>query len=103
MLEKGFGFVAKCPDIFGKKVGSKIVESVKSGTMDPSLVRDGWKLYDTYAEVDGRMLRFVAFRTIDDISAGIEYLREQGLKEARASFGRLESGHTTAMSIPREL
>ena len=36
-------------------------------------------------------MRFVAFRTTDDISAGIEYLREQGLKEAKARFGRFES------------
>ena len=91
MLDKGFGFVAKCPDSFGKKVRSRIVESVKCGTMDPSLVRDGWELYDTDAEVDGRMLRFVAFRTTDDISAGIEYLKDQGLKEARARFSRFES------------
>ena len=91
MLEKGFGFVAKCPENFGKRIRSKIVESVKSGTMDPSLARDGWELYDTDAEVDGRMLRFVAFRTTDDISAGIEYLRDQGLKEAKARFGRFES------------
>lgn len=91
MLEKGFGFVAKCPDNFGKKVRSKIVESVRTGTMDPSLVRDGWELYDTDAEVEGKMLRFVAFRTTDDISAGIEYLRDQGLKEAGSRFGRFES------------
>ena len=40
--------------------------------MDPSSVRDGWEIYDTDAEVDGRMLRFVAYRTSDDIQAGIE-------------------------------
>ena len=91
MLEKGFGFVAKCPDNFGKKVRSRIVESVRTGTMDPSLVRDGREMYDTDAEVDGRTLRFVTFRTTDDISAGIEYLRDQGLKEAKARFGRFES------------
>ena len=91
MLEKGFGFVAKCPNNFGKKVRSRIVESVRTGIMDPSLVRDGWEIYDTDAEVDGRMLRFVAFRTTEDISAGIGYLKEQGLKEAKARFGRFES------------
>ena len=88
---EGFGFVAKCPDNFGKKVRSRIVESVRTGTMDPSLVRDGWELYDTDAEVDGRILRFVAFRTTDDISAGIEYLRDQGLREAKAILNRFES------------
>ena len=91
MLEEGFGFVAKCLDSFGRKVRSSIVESVRTGTIDPSLVRDGWELYDTDAEVDGRTLRFVAFRTTDDISAGIGYLREQGLKEAKARFNRFES------------
>ena len=91
MLEKGFGFVAKCPDSFGKKVRSSIVESVRTGTIDPSLVREGWELYDTDAEVDGKTMRFVAFRTTDDITAGIEYLRDQGLKEAKARFGRFES------------
>jgi len=91
MGSKGFGFVAKCPDNFGKKVRSEIVESVRTGTMDPSLVRDGWEIYDTDAEVDGRMLRFVAFRTSDDIAAGIEYLRDQGLREAKAVLNRFES------------
>lgn len=91
MESEGFGFVAKCPDNFGKKVRSRIVESVRTGTMDPSLVRDGWELYDTDAEVDGRVLRFVAFRTSDDIAAGIEYLRDQGLREARAVLNRFES------------
>ena len=88
---KGFGFVAKCPDNFGKKVRSRIVESVRTGVMDPSLFRDGWEIYDTDAEVDGRILRFVAFRTGDDIAAGIGYLRDQGLREAKAVLSRFES------------
>lgn len=67
MIEHGFGFVTKCPDNFGKKIRSDIVYSVSTGTMDPSTIRDGWCIYDTDAEVDGRMLRFVAFRTSDDI------------------------------------
>ncbi len=91
MESEGFGFVAKCPDNFGKKVRSRIVESVRTGIMDPSLVRDGWEIYDTDAEVDGKMLRFVAFRTTDDIAAGIEYLRDQGLREAKAVLDRFES------------
>ena len=91
METKGFGFVAKCPDNFGQKARARIVESVRTGTMEPSVVRKGWELYDTDAEVNGRMLRFVAFRTTDDIDAGIGYLREQGLKEARARFGRFQS------------
>ena len=91
MSSKGFGFVAKCPDNFGKKVRSDIVGSVRTGILDPSLVRDGWEIYDTDAEVNGRVLRFVAFRTTDDITEGIQYLRDQGLKEAKARFGRFES------------
>ena len=91
MQTKGFGFVAKCPNNFGQKARARIVESVRTGTMDPSIVRKGWEIYDTDAEVDGRMLRFVAFRTTDDINEGIEYLREQGLKEAKARFNRFES------------
>ena len=91
MQSKGFGFVAKCPNNFGRKARARIVESVRTGTMDPSVVRKGWEIYDTDAEVDGKMLRFVAFRTTEDIDEGIEYLREQGLKEAQARFGRFGS------------
>ena len=76
ICEKGFGFVAKCPDNFGQRARSSIVYSVKNGIMDPSLVRDGWEIYDTDMEVNGKTLRFIAFRTTDDIVAGIEYLTE---------------------------
>ena len=91
MQTKGFGFVAKCPNNFGQKARARIVGSVRDGTMRPSIARKGWEIYDTDAEVNGRKLRFVAFRTTDDIAAGIEYLREQGLKEAQARFDRFES------------
>ena len=91
MTSEGFGFVAKCPENFGRKVRDDIVYSVSTGTMDPSSVRDGWEIYDTDAEVDGMMLRFVAYRTSDDIQAGIEYHREQDLKEAQALLGRFSS------------
>ena len=91
MGSKGFGFVAKCPDNFGKRVKRDIVDSVRTGTMDPSRIRDGWEIYDTDAEVDGRKLRFVAFRTSEDIAVGVEYLRDQGLREADARFGRFSS------------
>ena len=96
MLEKGFGFVSKCPASFGKKVRDDIVYSVQTGTMDPSEIRDGWEIYDTDAETEiskgvFRKLRYVAFRTTDDVTEGIEYLRDQGLKEAKARFGRFES------------
>lgn len=33
----------------------------------------------------------MAFGTTDDIAAGIEYLREQGMKEVNVRFGRFES------------
>ena len=42
-------------------------------------------------EVNGRMLRFVAFRTSNDISAGMEFHREQDLKEAESRFRRFSS------------
>lgn len=41
MMEKGFGFVSKCPDNFGDKVRDDIVYSVMCGSMDPSSVRNG--------------------------------------------------------------
>ena len=91
MCDLGFGFVAKCPDNFGNRIREDVVYSVASGTMDPSMVRDGWSIYDTDAEVDGRKLRFVAYRTPDDIEAGVEYHREQDLKEAEARFRRFGS------------
>ncbi|MBQ7405912.1 MAG: IS1634 family transposase [Candidatus Methanomethylophilaceae archaeon] len=91
MCDLGFGFVAKCPDNFGNRIREDVVYSVASGTMDPSMVRDGWSVYDTDAEVDGRKLRFVAYRTPDDIEAGVEYHREQDLKEAEARFRRFGS------------
>lgn len=91
MQGKGFGFVAKCPEIFGNRIRRDIVHSVAAGTMEPSSVRDGWEIYDADAEVNGRKLRFVAYRTSDDIGAGIEYHRTQDLKEAEALFGRYRS------------
>ncbi|MBE6515007.1 MAG: DUF4277 domain-containing protein [Thermoplasmata archaeon] len=83
MQSKGFGFVAKCPNNFGQKARARIAESVRTGTMDPSVIRKGWEIYDTDAEVDGEMLRFVAFRTTDDIDEGIEYLREHAFRLAK--------------------
>ena len=96
MQDKGFGFISKCPENFGQKIKQDIVYSVYNGLMDPSVVRKGWEIYDTDAEVevskDRTMnLRFIAYRTADDIEAGIRYLREQGGKEAKARFGRFES------------
>ncbi len=91
MTSRGFGFVAKCPENFGGKIGEDIAYSVSTGITDPSSVRDGWGTYDTDAEVDGRMLRSVACRTSDYIEAGIEYRREQDLKESQAIFGRFRS------------
>ena len=91
MSEKGFGFVAKCPDNFGERIRSQIVCSVSTGTMDPSMVRDGWSIYDTDADVNGMKLRFVAFRTSEDIESGIRFHREQDLKEAEAKFKRFAS------------
>ena len=91
MQSKGFGFVAKCPVNFGQKVRDDIVYSVSVGDMDPSSVREGWEIYDTDAIVEGRKLRFVAYRTAEDISIGIDYHRKQGLKEAKALTDRFRS------------
>ena len=91
MCDLGFGFVAKCPDNFGNKVREDIVYSVATGIMDPSTVREGWSVYDTDADIDGRKLRFVAYRTPDDIEAGVEFHREQDSREAEARFRRFGS------------
>lgn len=91
LLEKGFGFVSKCPENFGRRIKQTIIDSVKTGIMDPSEVREGWEIYDTDAEVNGKKLRFVAFRTTEDVKAGIDYLREQGGKEAKTRFARFGS------------
>ena len=91
MCDKGFGFISKCPENFGRKIRQDIVDSVSVGLMDPSEVREGWMLYDTDAEVDGRTLRFVAYRTPDDIEAGVEFHRVQDLKEAESLFRRFGS------------
>lgn len=56
-----------------------------------SAVRDGWEIYDTDAHVDGKKLRFVAYRTSEDIRAGVEYHRTQGKKEAEALIKRFGS------------
>ena len=75
LLEKGFGFVSKCPANFGKKIRNQIIYSVQAGTMEPSSVRDGWEIYDTDAETEiskgvFQKLRYVAFRTTEDVTAG---------------------------------
>ena len=49
LFEHDFGFVTKCPDNLGNKVRSDIVYSVSTGTMYPSMIRDGWNIYDTDA------------------------------------------------------
>ena len=91
MFEKDIGFVTKCPDNFENKVRSDIMYSVSTGMMDPSTVRDRWCIYDTDAEMDGRVLRFVAFRTSTDIEAGVQFHRDQDLKEAESRFKRFSS------------
>ena len=91
MYSKGFGFVAKCPRSFGKKIRDDIMYSVSVGSMDPSAVRDGWGIYDTDVHVNGKRLRFVAYRTSEDIRAGVEYHRTQGKKEAEVLIKRFES------------
>ena len=91
MMEKGFGFVTKCPKRFGQKAQERVIELVESKVMEPSSVRDGWEIYDTDMECNGTTLRFVAYRTSKDIDASVQYYREQGLKEANSLFNRFSS------------
>ena len=91
MMEKGFGFVTKCPKNFGQKAQERMVDLVQSRRMKPSSVRDGWEIYDTDMECNGTTLRFVAYRTSKDIDASVQYYREQGLKEANSLFNRFSS------------
>lgn len=91
MMEKGFGFVTKCPKNFGQKAQERMVDLVQSRRMKPSSVRDGWEIYDTDMECNGTTLRFVAYRTSKDIDASVRYYREQGLKEANSLFNRFSS------------
>lgn len=91
MMEKGFGFVTKCPKNFGQKAQERMVDLVQSRRMKPSSVRDGWEIYDTDMECNGTTLRFVAYRTSKDIDTSVQYYREQGLKEANSLFNRFSS------------
>ena len=91
MMEKGFGFVSKCPKRFGQKAQERVIELVESKVMRPSSVRDGWEIYDLDLECNGTTLRFVAYRTSKDIDSSVQYYREQGLKEANALFNRFSS------------
>ena len=91
MMEKGFGFVTKCPKNFGQKAQERMVDFVQSRKMRPSSIRDGWEIYDTDMECNGTTLRFVAYRTSKDIDASVQYYREQGLKEANSLFNRFSS------------
>ncbi|MBR2394002.1 MAG: DUF4277 domain-containing protein, partial [Candidatus Methanomethylophilaceae archaeon] len=91
MMEKGFGFVSKCPKRFGQKAQERVIELVESKVMRPSSIRDGWEIYDLDLECNDATLRFVAYRTSKDIDAGVQYYREQGLKEANALFNRFSS------------
>ena len=91
MMEKGFGFVTKCPKNFGQKAQERMVDLVQSRRMKPSSVRDGWEIYDTDMECNDTTLRFVAYRTSKDIDASVQYYREQGLKEANSLFNRFSS------------
>ena len=91
MMEKGFGFVSKCPKRFGQKAQERVIELVESKVMRPSSVRDGWEIYDLDLECNDATLRFVAYRTSKDIDAGVQYYREQGLKEANSLFNRFSS------------
>lgn len=86
--DAGFGFVSKCPESFGDKAKESIVRSALTGVMDDSSYGEGWQVYDCDSEVDGRKLRFVAFRTPEECARGKEYLRAQGLRAVEKSLAK---------------
>lgn len=89
VCSKGFGFVSKCPARFGGKKRDEIAAIAEEDGMAPSAFREGWGIYDTDSEVDGVSYRFVAF-SVPDRERGIDYLREQGGKEAAKHFKAFE-------------
>lgn len=62
MVGMDVGFVSKVPVNFCDKVRDKILYSSGQGVMDACPDMDGWSVYDTDSEVDGKVLRFIACR-----------------------------------------
>ena len=93
MTGNGVAFVSKCPKNFGDKVREGIVYSVEHSEMDPSGHAAGWEIYDCDAEVDGRTLRFVAYRVPGDKVRNIEYYRTEGLKKVESKMRPLVKRH----------
>lgn len=62
MVGMDVGFVSKVPTNFCDKVRDKVLYSSGQGVMDACPDMDGWSVYDTDSEVDGKVLRFIACR-----------------------------------------
>lgn len=62
MIGMDVGFVSKVPTNFCDKVRDKVLYSSGQGVMDACPDMDGWSVYDTDSEVDGKVLRFIACR-----------------------------------------
>lgn len=62
MVGMDVGFVSKVPVNFCDKVRDKVLYSSGQGVMDACPDMDGWSVYDTDSEVDGKVLRFIACR-----------------------------------------
>ncbi|MDR1404924.1 MAG: IS1634 family transposase [Candidatus Methanoplasma sp.] len=91
LMEKMFGmdigFVSKCPSNFAGKVRADMIESAR-GRMDASAAVCGAKLYDEDAVINGRGLRFIVYTIGDGRERTLQYLREQGERDLRKTFGR---------------
>ena len=88
----GLGFVSKCPESFGRKAAERIRYSAENGIMDPSVLKDGWELYDCDDDIEvcgiSRRLRFIAYRIPAKKEGNLEYLKVQGEREVRRIFKR---------------
>lgn len=92
IFRMGLGFVSKCPESFGKKAAERIRYSAENGIMDPSMMKDGWELYDCDDDIEvcgmSRRLRFIAYRIPAKKEGNLEYLKNQGEREVRRTFKR---------------
>ncbi len=88
LIEKGFGFVSKCPVRFGSKAKEKVKQK-SEGRMQPSGYAKDWEVFDTDLQVEEDLdLRFVAFRTAEGTEPGVEFQRTMGLKRVKERFSK---------------
>jgi len=88
LFEKDLGFVTKCPSAFAGKIRDKVLKG-SEGKMRACNVRDGAAIYDTFAEVGGRQLRFVVYSLGIDEEDSARFYLEDGEKRIGAVFGKL--------------